>query len=331
MRANKVGRRSFQPCEVRVSQGFEYARAVVHPVANAVGDDDIARNAERRHVALGLLKCALDARAQTLGLDHESAVCRRAGQLSEDRDIDVAPFHCQTLRGPTESAQERHDEMHDQLVLARQFTKALCVLQQRKQIGGLRDEHLECLRHARQRRFLGRQLRKCRSLPMCRRRVHKACRKVHDLFVPNPRAPRRVGAEGRTVEMVFRGQPPPIHAPRVLEIPAVHVIKRVEIHVIARHDPDRGDPREPRAQQYHASRSQLGCETPHVIAIKHAVVAIGRPGTGIARADQCNAVPQKDVGVGSGRRTGRDLPDGRHRGTASSIASSRRFSSLSLG
>src|SRR3989338_1451874 len=70
----QVGRRLFQAREIGIGHGREAALSGVHPVADAVADDHVARKPERLHVSLGLVERAFDARAQAFGLDHEVAV-----------------------------------------------------------------------------------------------------------------------------------------------------------------------------------------------------------------------------------------------------------------
>ena len=234
----------FQAREVGIGHGREAALSGVHPVADAVGDDHVARKPERLHVALGLIERALDARAQALGLDHEVAVLRRAGQRPEHRHVDVAPFDGDPFRRPAERAQERHHEVRDQLVLARVLAEGLAVLEQRHEIGGLGDDALQGAGHLIERRLLGGQVRERGRLPVRRRRLEEPLREVHDLLVPHPRAARRVGAEDRAPERVLRGQAAPAHAPRVLQVPAVHVVEGVHVQVVARHEAHCGDRRE---------------------------------------------------------------------------------------
>src|SRR5688500_8610315 len=65
----QVGRRLFQAREVGISHGRKVALSSVHPVADAVGDDHVARKAKRLHVSLRLSERAFDAGAQALGFD----------------------------------------------------------------------------------------------------------------------------------------------------------------------------------------------------------------------------------------------------------------------
>ena len=139
---------------------------------------------------------------------------------------------------------------------------------------------------------------------------------------------------------MLRGQAAPAHAPGVLQVPAVHVVEGVQVQVVAGHEAHRGDRREARAQQEHVAGRDLAREAPHEAALELVVVALGGPRSGVPRADQRDAVPQEDLGIRARCRPARDLPHRvgcvvrRHRahlGTASSIASSSRFSSLPFG
>ena len=165
----QVGRRLFQAREVGIGHGREVARSGVHPVADAVGDDHVAWKPERLHVSLGLLERALDARAQALGLDHEVAVLRRAGQRPEHRHVDVPPFDGDPFRRPAERAQERHDEVRDQLVLARVLAEGSgrpgAAARDRRP--GRRSP--QGVGHLVERRLLGGQLRERSRLPVRRR------------------------------------------------------------------------------------------------------------------------------------------------------------------
>src|SRR3990172_1880978 len=72
----QVGCRLFQAREIGIGHRREAALSGVHPVADAVGDDHVARNPERLHISLSLLERTFDSRAQALGFDHEVAVLR---------------------------------------------------------------------------------------------------------------------------------------------------------------------------------------------------------------------------------------------------------------
>ena len=53
-----------QASQIRISDGREIAAGLVHPIADAVGDDDIARHAQSRDIARSLLKRALNTYSQ---------------------------------------------------------------------------------------------------------------------------------------------------------------------------------------------------------------------------------------------------------------------------
>src|SRR5438874_1716861 len=80
------GRRALQTREIRVGHRLEFVCASVHPVADPVGNNHVARDAERFHVPLGLLERAFHAGAQALRLDYEVTVLWRARERPEDRD-----------------------------------------------------------------------------------------------------------------------------------------------------------------------------------------------------------------------------------------------------
>ena len=142
---------------------------------------------ERRHVSLGLIKRAFDARAQALCLDHDLAVFWRAGQRPEYRHVDAPPLHGNAFRRPAERPQERHDEVRDQLVLARVLAEGLTVLEQRHQIGSLGDDALQgarapCPSGGSSAGSSGRGA----DLPVRRRGLEEPTREIHDLLVPDP-------------------------------------------------------------------------------------------------------------------------------------------------
>ena len=94
--------------------------------------------------------------------------------------------HGDPFRRPAERAQERHDEVRDQLVFARVFSECLSILQQWHEIGGMGDDVLQGAGHLTERRPLGRQLGERGRLPVRRRGLEKPLREVHDLLVPGP-------------------------------------------------------------------------------------------------------------------------------------------------
>src|ERR1700730_6551941 len=88
----QVGCRLLQSWQIGVGDGLETATACVHSVADAVGDDNVARNSECLHVSLCLLKRAFNTCAQTLSFNDEVAVLWRTRQSVEYRYVDVAPL-----------------------------------------------------------------------------------------------------------------------------------------------------------------------------------------------------------------------------------------------
>jgi len=171
MRANKPGRRPFQPREICVRHGLEVALGGVHPVPDAVGDDHIPGHAECLHVLLALFERPFHARAEALRFDHEVAVLRSAGQGPKHRYVNAAPLDGDSLRGPAEQTKERHHEVRDQLVLARRLAKGLPVLEERNEIGRLGGDPLQDAGNLLERRFLGRKVRQRGRLPVNRGRV----------------------------------------------------------------------------------------------------------------------------------------------------------------
>ena len=126
----------------------------------------------------------------------------------------------------------------------------------------------------------------------------------------------------------------------MLQIPAVHVVEGHLVLILASHDSHRYDRSLAGSEQEHVPHLDLTREAPHESAFELLVVAFRRPRTSITRTNERDPVLDEDIGICARRRATRDLPYGwrriadvhrGHRGTASNIASSRRFSSLAFG
>ncbi|RTG98964.1 hypothetical protein CSW50_13870 [Thermus scotoductus] len=82
-----------------------------------------------------------------------------------------------------------------------------------------------------------------------------------------------------------------------LEVPAVDVIELLEVEVVAGHDADRTEGRDPCAQQKDIPDLDLAGKPAHETAPELVVVSPWLPRAGIPGADEANAVLQEDVHV----------------------------------
>src|SRR5262249_19424655 len=130
--------RLLESCKVRVGDGLEVAITRVHPIADPIGNHHIARASKGLDVPPGLVESTLDTRAHPFCFDHEVAVLRRARPSPKHCHADASPLHRDALERPAQSAQQRHHEMRELLVLARPLTEGLRVLDERHQVRSLR-------------------------------------------------------------------------------------------------------------------------------------------------------------------------------------------------
>ena len=131
----------------------------------------------------------------------------------------------------------------------------------------------------------------------------------------------------------------PAHSPGMLKIPAVHVVEGVHVQVVAGNEADRGDRREASAQEKHSpaatSLAKRRTKPPsNSLSSRSGVHGPASPGP-ISATPCCrntsayarDAGPAETCHTLESRRS-YPLP---YRGTASSIASTSRFSSLRFG
>ncbi|MGH9335566.1 MAG: hypothetical protein ACRD21_17665, partial [Vicinamibacteria bacterium] len=91
----------------------------------------------------------------------------------------------------------------------------------------------------------------------------------------------------------------------MLEVPAVHVVERAYILVVACDESHRCNRLHPRAQQDDIADPNLAREASNETAFELVIAAIGRPRPGVSRTHQRDTVPEKDLGIRTRRRTSR--------------------------
>src|SRR5262249_53405206 len=112
---------------------------------------------------------------------------------------------------------------------------------------------------------------------MRRRREHKSRCEINDFLIPYARAARRIRAKHGRLKLVLNRQTAPADTACVLQVPAVHVVERIEILVATRDDADSRHLCEPCSQQHQITPCDLARETSHEAALESLVTALRGP------------------------------------------------------